>query len=60
MDEPEAELQTRVLRRATYSGEPFGEQAFIEKIRDQREPLLARADGVGSEPDGQRVAYATA
>ena len=58
LDTSEDEFQTRALRRATYSGQPFGDQAFTEQMRAQREELLARADGATSAPGGQRVAYA--
>ena len=58
LDEPEDERQTRALRRATYSGQPFGEQAFIEELRAQREGLFDRADRAGNKPDGHKVACA--
>src|ERR1035437_245566 len=36
LEERENEDQTRALRRATYSGQPFGDQEFLKQIQAQR------------------------
>ena len=41
--QPEEEGQTRALRRATYSGQPFGDKEFVEEIRSRRKGLAVES-----------------
>jgi hypothetical protein len=39
--EEEQEADAQALRRATYSGQPLGDEGFIEVVRPRRESQLA-------------------
>ena len=43
--EPEEEAHITALRRATYAGQPFGDEEFVEKMQAQRRDLFAKPAG---------------
>lgn len=45
LGESEEDLQIKALRRATYSGQPFGNEAFAEEMRTQRKALMEKVAG---------------
>jgi putative transposase len=47
LGEPEDEAAYRALRKATYAGQPFGDQAFLDRVRAERKP---RPDSIGRSP----------
>jgi hypothetical protein len=53
------ETQERALRRATYAGQPFGDEEFIKMVRALRQPpASARPPAVQQEPGRQLAAQA--
>ncbi|MGJ5821004.1 hypothetical protein ACR9Y2_40275, partial [Paludibaculum fermentans] len=44
-NEPEVEIELKALRRATHSGQPFGDQAFTQEMHAQRAELWAKVVG---------------
>ncbi len=58
--EPDSELTYSALRKATYSGQPFGDQAFQDEIRDMRKGSQQGARPAGMHnSDSASVAAAT-
>ncbi|MDR3736615.1 MAG: transposase [Acidobacteriaceae bacterium] len=52
LSEPEDESHCRALRRATYSGQPFGDEGFAERLRVLR-GQLAQPEELSSSPEGE-------
>lgn len=45
LSEPEVDAEPRALRRATHSGQPFGDQVLKEEMDAQRAVLWAKVAG---------------
>jgi putative transposase len=58
LDEREDETVTKALRRATYSGQPFGNGEFVNEIRAQREAASRRAAADAAWGSGHPLARA--
>lgn len=56
--ERENEAEAKALRRATYSGQPFGDEEFLNEIRARRE--IACAGGAGSAGAQSRLSLVRA
>ncbi|WP_321477523.1 hypothetical protein [uncultured Paludibaculum sp.] len=52
LGEPEEAGPWKALRRATYSGQPFEDEAFAGEIRAQRAMVWAKAAGAIDPNDG--------
>ena len=48
LNQQEDEDQTRALRRATYSGQPFGDEAFLENVEAQKKRVAGSTIGAGA------------
>jgi hypothetical protein len=58
LNEPEDESCCRALRRATYSGQPFGDEGFAEELRVLRGQLAQSAEVYSSPEGGSEIAPA--
>jgi putative transposase len=58
LNEPEDESHCRDLRRATYSGQPFGDEGFAERLRALRSQLAQSGELLSNPEVGSVIAAA--
>jgi putative transposase len=55
LSEPELDVELKALRRATHSGQPFGDQAFKEEMHARRALVWAKVAGEQAPARGVEV-----
>ena len=58
LSEGDGEAEAKALRRATYSGQPFGDEAFVEAMQTQSEKGRANARPAAARPPVEALVLA--